>query len=625
MHPALLLLTPLSTSRLQNNKLPIQSNIIMAGDNDAAGGGGAAEVDVESNRRDNLNLPRNGRTSIKRIALSGVLSTEEKLEAIKRKYDENGDGTFQEEEVDHIITDLFSEVQSSDDLKQKNSYLGKKLSKNRKYSLAAIVVMGIVTIAASASGLVAVNKSVHSSEEKVEGAIVESAFAETQVDDVGVAHLTDKAGRDLTTRATGDVFQATLVRDPRTGRKLTCVRVLEMAGMAGSVASGADTRLAVVDESSGLEKEVLSLAGDFKDSGDILHFGDEKAQVHLDDDSCNIALHGNAMGIKASALLLEDDGDAIEEAAREFALQTSAQGEVEDEALPFEDRVDGAPDETSPGDEEVRNVTLQANALGEVKDEVLPLEDGADGAVDETNPVDNSDGAVDYSNVALQGNALDKFEEGDLPLEDGANGAADETGRVNNASATDDDGNTGPFSRLRSLIASSSAAAIPRISKSLKDASAQSEGKDVLALNRMVYVAGRAALSHTGSPAVEAGQSLRKLQDQTDTYVSVCSGGGSCNSDVELVPNPGAEENIQGDATWRNNGFALDRELCMMRNMSSTHCLYSYGRTQVYHGPRIYLPASDMVSLQTYHVSCRFRSVADTSFISMNLSRSMGG
>lgn len=44
---------------------------------------------------------------------------------------------------------------------------------------------------------------------------------------------------------------------------------------------------ALMDVSGLLEKEIFSLAGDFEDSGESLHFGSGKIHVHLDDDSCN--------------------------------------------------------------------------------------------------------------------------------------------------------------------------------------------------------------------------------------------------------------------------------------------------------------------------------------------------
>ena len=45
---------------------------------------------------------------------------------------------------------------------------------------------------------------------------------------------------------------------------------------------------ALMDVSGLLEKEIFSLAGDFEDSGESLHFGSGKIHVHLDADSCNI-------------------------------------------------------------------------------------------------------------------------------------------------------------------------------------------------------------------------------------------------------------------------------------------------------------------------------------------------
>ena len=45
--------------------------------------------------------------------------------------------------------------------------------------------------------------------------------------------------------------------------------------------------VAFMDVSGLLEKEIFSLAGDFEESGESLHFGSGKIHVHLDEDSCN--------------------------------------------------------------------------------------------------------------------------------------------------------------------------------------------------------------------------------------------------------------------------------------------------------------------------------------------------
>jgi hypothetical protein len=297
-----------------------------------------------------------------------------------------------------------------------------------------------------------------------------------------------------------------------------------------------------VDE-SGLEKEVLSLAGDFKDSGDALHFGGEKIQVHLDDDSCNVALQANSM-----ALPPEEMADAVEE----------------DSTIPLEDVVDGPVVETSHVDnttvaEEDGIITLQTNAPDKTEDEGLPNEeDGVDGAVDETSHVDNTtvaeedgnqtnapdkaeDEALEDSNIALQDAvATDKRQDEALPLEDGVNDAVDETGD------TKEDANISPFGRVRSLIAPRSAGVHPDFKSpaeddgvriqgileaaTVKDAMSPFEGEDILARNRKIYLATRAAHNQAGSVAFKAGQ--RFLND--DAYGTVtgscdkCTGTDSC-------------------------------------------------------------------------------------------------
>ncbi len=108
-----------------------------------------------------------------------------------------------------------------------------------------------------------------------------------EVDSTGMAHLTDKQGRDMSTRATGDLYSAELIRTP-SGRKLNCVTVEDAANMAHSIASGADANVALMDESGMLEQEILSLSGNFEDAGDALDFASGNIRVLLDDDSCNV-------------------------------------------------------------------------------------------------------------------------------------------------------------------------------------------------------------------------------------------------------------------------------------------------------------------------------------------------
>ncbi len=108
-----------------------------------------------------------------------------------------------------------------------------------------------------------------------------------EVDSTGMAHLTDKQGRDMSTRATGDLYSAELIRTP-SGRKLHCVTVEDAANMAHSIASGADANVALMDESGVLEQEILSLSGNFEDAGDALDFASGNIRVLLDDDSCNV-------------------------------------------------------------------------------------------------------------------------------------------------------------------------------------------------------------------------------------------------------------------------------------------------------------------------------------------------
>ena len=59
-----------------------------------------------------------------------------------------------------------------------------------------------------------------------------------EVDESGTAHLTDKEGRDMSVRATGDLYSARLVKDA-----LYCLPIEDVASMANLVASGTGVNL----------------------------------------------------------------------------------------------------------------------------------------------------------------------------------------------------------------------------------------------------------------------------------------------------------------------------------------------------------------------------------------------
>mmetsp|Transcript_2835 Transcript_2835/g.6059 ORF Transcript_2835/g.6059 Transcript_2835/m.6059 type:complete len:427 (+) Transcript_2835:35-1315(+) len=77
--------------------------------------------------------------------------------------------------------------------------------------------------------------------------------------------------------------------EPFTGRQLQCISISKVAEMVHDIRIGTDARLAIMDE-YGTEKEIIAISqGDFKDTGNKLLLGSNRAQIILDSDSCDAA------------------------------------------------------------------------------------------------------------------------------------------------------------------------------------------------------------------------------------------------------------------------------------------------------------------------------------------------
>eukprot|EP00956_Cyclotella_meneghiniana_P045845 scaffold387063_cov136-Cyclotella_meneghiniana.AAC.1 len=63
-----------------------------------------------------------------------------------------------------------------------------------------------MAIAAGVSSYFAINES----RDSIQGSIADSVITKVEVDESGTAHLTDKEGRDMSVRATGDLYSARL-------------------------------------------------------------------------------------------------------------------------------------------------------------------------------------------------------------------------------------------------------------------------------------------------------------------------------------------------------------------------------------------------------------------------------
>ncbi len=114
-------------------------------------------------------------------------------------------------------------------------------------------------------------------------------YRSIQEDSYGHAHLQDKAGHDLSTRAIGDKFVVESKLDLYSGRMLQCLPISKVAEMSYDATNGVDANVVILDQVTGLPVQGIQLNGKFDDTHDALHFGDDGVKVVMDSDACNIA------------------------------------------------------------------------------------------------------------------------------------------------------------------------------------------------------------------------------------------------------------------------------------------------------------------------------------------------
>mmetsp|Transcript_14012 Transcript_14012/g.24989 ORF Transcript_14012/g.24989 Transcript_14012/m.24989 type:complete len:846 (-) Transcript_14012:242-2779(-) len=207
----------------------------------------------------------------------------QRVRGFLRYYDTDGNGELDSEEYEAALRDLARSQDGEKEMTDKAIFMALKNTRLNVYLIMALAGMVVLSLVYGSKGFRDVN-----------GSIERSAVTEVNVDGSGVAHLTDKSGREMSTRGTGDLFSAERVEVGLHGhsRVLYCIPVEAAAGMVDSINQGATARLALLGEDGALEEKILSLGNSFEDSGNALKFGDGRldVQVLLDDDSCNVNL-----------------------------------------------------------------------------------------------------------------------------------------------------------------------------------------------------------------------------------------------------------------------------------------------------------------------------------------------
>jgi hypothetical protein len=153
--------------------------------------------------------------------------------------------------------------------------------------LVAVVVIQAVALAVFVGG------QVEESTKKTQDSVAQSVTTKVEMDTMGLSHLMDKStGNQVTIRANGDAFPTSRKFDALTSRKLDCLPINHVAKMVNDLASGTSGSLVIRDE-YGIEREIISFSGNYKDDSRILHFAGFK--VILDSNSCEESI-SNPLG-----------------------------------------------------------------------------------------------------------------------------------------------------------------------------------------------------------------------------------------------------------------------------------------------------------------------------------------
>lgn len=119
--------------------------------------------------------------------------------------------------------------------------------------------------------------------------INEAKITSINKDAYGHAHLQDKSsGSDLSTRSFGDKIIVESKLDLYSGRMLHCTSVGNVVAMTNDATNGVDANV-VATTPEGLPAYAIPLSGEFADTQDSLHFGDDKVRVLMTSNACNTA------------------------------------------------------------------------------------------------------------------------------------------------------------------------------------------------------------------------------------------------------------------------------------------------------------------------------------------------
>ena len=91
--------------------------------------------------------------------------------------------------------------------------------------------------------------------------------------------------------------------------------------MSNDVTNGVEANIVVLDTETGLPLQSNSITGEFKDTTDVLHFGNDNVRIIMDSDACNVASADPAIVPQEDS---QEDTDALDRHLRKVSSSSSA-------------------------------------------------------------------------------------------------------------------------------------------------------------------------------------------------------------------------------------------------------------------------------------------------------------
>lgn len=182
--------------------------------------------------------------------------------------------------------------------------------------LIVLLVIGLIAMGVALG--VSMNNTVNNGNTEVKAAISDSVSTSVGYDTSSHPHLKDKqTGLDMTVRAGGDSFVANEMYAADSGRKLFCISLADVALMEDDMLK--QTLASMTLQGNGTDKQIIPLAGKFKDEGNALTFANGEVRVILDSLACESALQERPPKKKPEVLI-----DKLEDG--QFSLSDKLQG-----------------------------------------------------------------------------------------------------------------------------------------------------------------------------------------------------------------------------------------------------------------------------------------------------------